>query len=259
MPDDMDFRVGDVLSIACPFAETRVESLKWDYLALPWPWWRPDPDSEFHHWNGIVALGLDAKTRVWHETEIFRTDPAPEFLEPGDACRVGVPPTVVHVTAVDHFDPPQETGWLPRPRLSLSVLRRGLSYREFPPESHLDGYGHEVHPDNGIPFAFDLLFRPYAFLRPGDEVADTAGRAWRFDGPWDWYAYDRDETTRTPRWPLTLLTRAATPCTPEAASTVAAATATGSHDETLAHWTGLTDATPASPDGGAKNRSRSVA
>lgn len=51
---------------------------------------------------------------------------------------------MVHVTAVDRHDPPLDTGWLPRPRLTASVPRRGLSYREFPDESHLDGSGYAL-------------------------------------------------------------------------------------------------------------------
>ncbi|WP_405834647.1 hypothetical protein [Streptomyces sp. NBC_00105] len=43
---------------------------------------------------------------------------------------------------------------------------------------------------------------------------------------------------------MTLLTRDGTPCTAEAAASVAAATVTGSHRETPAHWTRLTDAAP---------------
>lgn len=245
MTDDVDFRVGDVLSVACPFTRTRVEEgLKWDHLALEWPWWRPDPASEVFHWNGVVALGIDESTCVWHEMELFRTDPAPEHLKPGDVCRVGVPPTVVHVTAVEHFDPPLETGRLPRPRLSVAVLPRGLSYREVPAESHVNGTGYEINPGDGTPFTFDLLFRPYAFLQPGDEVADTAGRAWRFDGPWNWYAFDGEAVPDSPEWPLALLTRFGTPSSPDDAAAVADATAAGSHQETFLHWTRLTDATP---------------
>lgn len=86
------------------------------------------------HWNGTVALGVNSGGRVAPEVEAepFRTDPPPEQLKAGHFCRVGVPPTVVHVTAVDHHDPPLETGWLPRPPFTVAVLRRGLSYREFP-------------------------------------------------------------------------------------------------------------------------------
>ncbi|MBG0852046.1 hypothetical protein I2W78_09355 [Streptomyces spinoverrucosus] len=250
MTDETGFRVGDVLTVACPFTPTRVAGgVERDHVSLEWPWWRPDPDSRFFHWNGVVALGAealrpDARTRSWDEMELFRTDPAPEHLKPGDMCRVGVPPTVVHVTAVDHFDPPLETGWLPRPRLAVTVLPRGLSCREVPADSEVNGTGYEIHPGDGTPFTFDLLFRPYAFLQPGDEVADASGRAWRFDGAWDWYAFDGEDTREGPEWPLALLTRSGTPCDAQQTAAVSDATASGSHRETHLHWTRLTDATP---------------
>ncbi|MDX3054590.1 hypothetical protein PV394_05480 [Streptomyces sp. NE06-03E] len=85
------------------------------------------------------------------------------------------------MTAVDHHDPPLETVWLPRPTRTVSVLRRGLSSREFPDGSHLDGSGYTIHPGDGIPFSCELLMRPYASLRVGDEVADAGGRAWQFN------------------------------------------------------------------------------
>ncbi|MDX3537947.1 hypothetical protein PV721_27080 [Streptomyces sp. MB09-01] len=244
MIEDADFRVGDVLSVACRFTEARVTRLGWDSLVLEWPWWRRDPDSEFFHWNGQVALGVDADARVWHETTLFRTEPPLDVLEPDDVCRVGVPPTVVHVTTVDRFDPPLETGWLPRPRVAVTVLPRGISCRDVPADSLVNATGYELHPEDDIPFTVELLFRPYAFLHPGDEVGDASGRAWRFDGPWHWHAFDGGTATAGPRWPVTLLTRNGTPCAAEAAAAVAAATAAGSHRETLAHWTRLTDAAP---------------
>ncbi|MGI5171612.1 hypothetical protein ACQEU3_45435 [Spirillospora sp. CA-253888] len=40
-------------------------------------------------------------------------------------------------------------------------------------------------PDGGIPVGIDPLLRPHGFLEIGDEIADAAARAWRFDGPWD--------------------------------------------------------------------------
>ncbi|MFB6814530.1 hypothetical protein ACFCV8_08285 [Streptomyces sp. NPDC056347] len=249
MADDGDFRVGDVLSVSCPFTATTVEQgVTGDNVSVRWPWWEIDDDCAFARWNGIVALGVDDGGHVAPETaaELFRTDPPPEQLRAGDPCRVGVPPTVVHVTAFDHHDPPLETAWLPRPTSTVTVLRRGLSYREFPDGSHLDGSGFTIHPGDGIPFTFELLMRPYASLRAGDEVADATGRAWRFDGPWDWTAFDGDPVGAGPEWPLVLLTRAGAPCSAQDAEAVAvaASTRTGSHQETLRAWTELTDASP---------------
>ncbi|KOV71695.1 hypothetical protein ADL00_07160 [Streptomyces sp. AS58] len=247
MTDAVAFRVGDVLSVACPFTPTRVErGLTWDHVSVRWPWWEIDSDSDFVHWNGIVALGLDSNRRVSPdvEAELFRTDPPPEHLKAGDICQVGIRPTVVHVTDVDRHDPPLETGWLPRPTLSVTVLRQGLSYREYPDGSHLNGAGYTIHPGDGIPFTIELLMRPYAFLQPGDEVADTAGRAWRFDGPWDWTPFDGAQTGVVPQWPLILLTRAGSPCSDTHAEAVAAGTATGSHQGTVQRWMSLTQASP---------------
>jgi hypothetical protein len=246
MMDMGDFRVGDVLSVACPFTPARVErGMTWDYISVRWPWWEIDTGSDFMRWNGIVALGVDTGGQApGPEVELFQTDLPPEQLEAGDICRVGVPPTVVHVTAVDHHDPPLETGWLPRPRLTVSVLRRGVSYREFPDDSHLNGTGYGLHPGDGIPFTFELLMRPYASLELGDEVADAADRAWRFDGPWDWAPFDKESAGAGPEWPLTLLTRAGTPCTAKDAQVVAARTASGSHHKTVQDWMTLTNASP---------------
>ncbi|MFJ4843320.1 hypothetical protein [Streptomyces sp. NPDC088746] len=247
MTGEGDFRAGDVLLVACPFTVTRVEQgVTRDHVAVRWPWWEIDRDNEFAHWNGIVALGVVSKGNAAPEVEaeLFRTDPPPERLKAGDVCRVGVPPTVVHVTAVDHHDPPLETAWLPHPTRSVSVLPRGLSYREFPDESHLDGSGYAIHPGDGIPFTFELLMRPYASLQAGDEVADAVGRAWLFGGPWDWTAFDGGSEGTGPEWPLVLLTRAGTPCSVEDAKAVSVSTASGSHQDTVREWMSLTEASP---------------
>lgn len=260
MTDEGEFRVGDVLKVACPFTVTGVErGVTSDHVSVRWPWWEIDSDNEFAHWNGIVALGVDSGGRVAPEVEaeLFRTDPPPEQLKAGDVCRVGVPPTLVHVTAVDHHDPPLETAWLPHPTRTVTVLRRGLSCREFPAESHLDGSGYTIHPGDGIPFTFELLMRPYASLQVGDEVADAVGRAWRFDGPWDWTAFDGESDGAVPEWPLVLLTRAGTPCFVEDAEAVAASTASGSHQEMVREWMSLTEASPApDPSGRLRHLSR---
>jgi hypothetical protein len=117
------------------------------------------------------------------------------------------------------------------------VLRAGQSHD---PDREEQGY--EIDPEDDIPIAFDLLFRPYACLVAGDEVADAAGRAWRFDAPWDWHPFDGGEP-QEPIWPLTLLTRGG--CADAAAATaVADATKTGSHQQELARWVDLAQASP---------------
>ncbi|WP_329361293.1 hypothetical protein OG896_00540 [Streptomyces sp. NBC_00669] len=86
-----------------------------------------------------------------------------------------------------------------------------------------------------------MPWRPPAALSLGDEVADTAGRAWRFEGPWNRLAFDGAPTAAGPEWPLILLTRDRAPCSHADAEAVAASTATGSHQGTVRQWTSLTD------------------
>ncbi|WP_258043388.1 hypothetical protein [Streptomyces sp. B226SN101] len=86
--------------------------------------------------------------------------------------------------------------------------------------------------------------RPYASLQVGDEVADAAGRAWRFGGPWDWTAFDDEPAGAGPAWPLILLARAGAPCSAEDAEAVATSTASGSHYGTVRDWMALTEASP---------------
>ncbi|MFF9571855.1 hypothetical protein [Streptomyces sp. NPDC014685] len=238
-----DLRVGDVVRISCPFTKALVaEGWRPDgEVTLRWPWWSADPDCSWFRWNGAVVVdggtGPDAGGRG-----LFRTDPAPHLLTTGDTCRVGIPPTLVHVIDVAHYDPPQETGRLPRPSRLMVVLPAGRSY-----DSRLEEQGESFDPDDDIPVSFAPVLRPYAFLEPGDEVADSTGRAWRFDGPWDWCPFD-GVGPHEPVWPLVLLTRRAcadvTAAGAEAA--VAGATRTGSHRKEIARWSAAAQAEPPS-------------
>ncbi|WP_432189621.1 hypothetical protein [Streptomyces sp. Tue6028] len=232
----VDLRVGDVVSVSCPYTPARVIRKTLEHVVLKWPWWSADPDCDWVEWNGDVALVGDPASHAW-DKELFRTDPAAEQLTAGAVCRVGIPASLVHVVAVDHFDPPLETGRLPRPGRRVVVLRAG---RSLDPESEEQGYG--ICPDAGIPIGFELVFRPYACLVAGDEVADAAGRAWRFDGPWDWHPFDGDEP-HEPRWPLALLTRGGS-ADEAGAAAVAAATKDGSHQGEVARWVELARARP---------------
>ena len=186
----MIYRVGDVLRISCPFTPTVVTGVDEAYVSVRWPWWEIDPDAEGVRWNGEVALGRA------DPDELYMTDPASPRLAPGDTCRVGIPARIIHVIEVHEYEPPQEAGWLPRPSLSLLVLRVGEA-----PDVAAEFQGTSIEPDGGVPFPLELLFRPYAFLEVGDDVADAAGRAWRFDGPWTWTAYDGAGECRPGPWP----------------------------------------------------------
>jgi hypothetical protein len=231
-----DYRAGDVLMLECPFTEAAVTEVSRSYVSVRWPWLEVDPQAENMRWNGQWALPTPAAD----EWEIFRTEPAETVVRAGDTCLVGVPATVVHVHAVHRFDPPRITGMLPRPATYLDLLRQGDTY-----DPELEDQAYALDPAGGEPIRIELLFRPYAFLEPGDEVADRYGRVRRFDTAWDWHPLDGGHSG-TPAWPLTLLSRDGEP-TPEEVATVARATAAGSHAEVLERWTGLTLAQPTAP------------
>lgn len=233
----MQFRAGDVLLVSCPFTPTVVTSVSTSYASVRWPWWQKDPAVDWAGWDGDVALARDRGSHDWAH-ELFRTEPAVDTLRAGDACRVGIPPTTVHVVQVQHFDPPQETGILPRPRRSLWVLHQGQSQD---PNSDVD-HGYSFDPDDDIPTDITLIFRPYAFLEIGDDIVDAQARAWRFDGPWTWQAYD-GVVSRAPAWPLALLNDTGSGSS-RATEAVAAATRHGSHETELARWRDLTKAEP---------------
>ncbi|MFB6503151.1 MULTISPECIES: hypothetical protein [unclassified Streptomyces] len=235
-----DLRVGDVVRISCPFTEALVAEGRrpGGEVALWWPWWSADPDCSLFRWDGSVVVdggtGPDAG-----DGGLFRTDPAPRSLATGDTCRVGIPPTLVHVIDVARYDPPQETGRLPRPDRLVVVLPAGRSYDPRPEEQ-----GESFDPDDDVPVVFEPVFRPYAFLEPGDEVADGTGRAWRFDGPWDWCPFDGGAGPHEPVWPLVLLARRSCADAAEAGAAVAGATRTGSHREEIARWRAVAQAEP---------------
>ncbi|WP_225834405.1 hypothetical protein [Streptomyces sp. NK08204] len=227
------FRPYDVLELACAFTETTVTDVSRSCISVRWPWSAVDPQAENIRWNGQRALPVH-EADDW---EIFRTEPVEAALKPGDTCQVGIPPTVVHVLAVHHFDPPSVTGMLPRPASYLEVLRQGETH-----DPELEDQGYAFDPAGGEPIRIVPLFRPYAFLEPGDEVTDRDGRLWRFDAAWDWHPFDEAQPS-APAWPLALLFRKGEP-TPEEAAAVARATAVGSHAEELERWTERTLARP---------------
>lgn len=235
-----ELRAGDIVRVSCPFTPARVTGKSREHVRVAWPWWSADPDCDWIEWNGEVALLGDPASYEW-ERELFRTDPTGEHLTVGADCMVGIPPTLVYVLAVDHFAPPRETGRLPRPRRQVVMLRAGQPY-----DAELEQQGYEIDPDDDIPISLDLRFRPYACLATGDEVADAAGRAWRFTGPWDWHPFDGREP-HEPVWPLTLLTRRGHTGDGAAAAAVTAATNVGSHEQELARWAELARVSPPGP------------
>ncbi|MEV0463249.1 hypothetical protein AB0I30_15665 [Nocardia tengchongensis] len=231
-----EYRVDDILELSCPFTAARVTELTADEVFVEWPWWAVDPDSDGERWNGVVAVAAGPGAPGW-EREVFRIRPGDGELAADAPCRIGIPPTVVRVIGLRRHEPPRETGWLPRPRREIVYVRAG-----HPAEPDVTDQGSAFDPDDDIPRKVELRFRPYAFLEIGDEIADAAGRAWRFGGPWNWEPFGTAETTE-PAWPLMLLTRDGD-SEDAAAVDVTEATLSGSHQEELARWRELAGLTP---------------
>ncbi|MFF8443418.1 hypothetical protein ACF07U_21435 [Streptomyces californicus] len=145
---------------------------------------------------------------------------------------------MVHVQAVHRFDSPLVTGMLPRPASYLEVLQQGSTH-----DPSREDQGYTIDPADGEPIHIELVFRPYAFLELGDEVADRDGRAWRFDAAWNGRPFGGEQSV-TPAWPLKLITRHGEP-TPKEAEEVARATAVGNQLDELERWSALTHARPA--------------
>ena len=93
-----DFRIGEVITLACPPADARVVRVGSQYIFLEWPWREVDSDSKAR-WNGQVALPREIGSYEWLNTP-WRVDPDASQLEAGDACMVGIPATRVIVRAV---------------------------------------------------------------------------------------------------------------------------------------------------------------
>lgn len=221
-------RVGDVLRASCPQAPTHVTSVSRFYVSVRSPWGRIDPDARQIRWNGDRALCRDPSHQDWRE-DLLRSVPPANQLREGERCTVGFPDTVVHVIAVETFDPPRVTGWLPRPHAQIVVLRHGVSA-----DPRAEDHGASIYLHDEMPVRLALVFRPYAFLETGDEVADRKGRAWRFGGPWDWSSFGSSREME-PAWPLTLITRGGE-ADPDAAASIKEATASGSHRDEISHW-----------------------
>ncbi|WP_156301892.1 hypothetical protein [Streptomyces sp. e14] len=87
-------------------------------MSIEWPWGDVDPDSRYG-WDSRFALPVEPDGREW---SLFRTEQDPRGLKSDDTCLVGIPETLVHVVDVGRYDPPMDTGRLPRPHTLLIVL-----------------------------------------------------------------------------------------------------------------------------------------
>lgn len=113
-----DYQVGDILRVSCAPATARVTAVSRFDVSIEWPWGAADPDS-LYGWNGCFALPVNVDGQDW---SLFRTGQDPRSLQTNDMCLVGIPKALVRVIDVGHYDPPMDTGRLPRPHTLLIVL-----------------------------------------------------------------------------------------------------------------------------------------
>ncbi|MDW6058082.1 hypothetical protein SAZ11_08265 [Streptomyces sp. FXJ1.4098] len=120
--------------------------------------------------------------------------------------------------------------------MTVAVLPHGVSETQ---ETTRDGPDQRLilHPWSADPMTAELLCLPYAMLEDHDQVRDAACTVWSYTGPLDFHTADR-RTTRAegPAWPLTLTERFTMEPKPGDVEVVAAATATGSHQQELDRW-----------------------
>ncbi|WP_432753363.1 hypothetical protein ACE1OA_24105 [Streptomyces sp. JL2001] len=147
-----DFRVGDVLRVTCPPAQGRVTAVSRFHASVEWPWAEIDPQSRFR-WNGQRAFGISPDSRDW-TMSLFKTDPEPWNLQVGDTCLVGIPETLVRITDIGRYDPPQDVGWLPRPHTMLGVVPV-----DYPAEALSEDDGDTIDLDSAAPVSIELVSR----------------------------------------------------------------------------------------------------
>jgi hypothetical protein len=139
-----------VLRVSCSPARAQVGKVTKFYASIGWPWREIDPDSRYR-WNGEVAFPTPAS----HDDArwIYPTDPEPQDLVEGQTCLVSIPETLVRIVDVIRHDPPQDVGWLPRPRLSLVVV--GIDE----PEGASGEDEYLIRLDSGEPITINIVSR----------------------------------------------------------------------------------------------------
>jgi hypothetical protein len=247
------FRPGDVLRVSCPLRETEVVDANRSHVCVRWPWrWlqeaqdRQDQASGVDNskWRGQLCFDRDKDhpDAGW----LFQFDPGLPVLVAGDRCRVGIPPTIVHVLDVFSWWVPHRWSLDPPGSLAVQVFPQGV-----PHDLGRDDLLDSLRPYEREPIRVELLFRPYPHLRDLDVVADRHGRRWAFCAPWWWVELDRDDASQGlpaplagPAWPLTLLAGTDGDAQAERAAQVTQVTAEGEHASHLAAWSRLAAAAP---------------
>jgi hypothetical protein len=247
------FRPGDVLRISCPLREAEVPRADEFEVFVRWPWrWLEDSQSD---WDAAAGFNLDWKGLMGFDRDrdhpdagwLFRFDPGLEVLQAGDRCRVGIPPTIVHVLDGFSWCFPDSGSLEPSASLVVQVFPQGV-----PHDLGRDDLLDVLCPYEREPIRVELLFRSYPHLRDLDVVADRRGRRWAFCAPWWWVELDHDDAgdglpapLAGPAWPLTLLTEAEADVPPPGrAARIAQSTTEGDHASQLAAWSRLTAAAP---------------
>ncbi|WP_051271795.1 hypothetical protein [Shimazuella kribbensis] len=139
-----DYQVGDILRVTCSPAAAQVVDVRRYHISIDWPWEKIDPHSKYH-WNGQVAFPVDPDSYEWL-WGLYYTDPMPHHLAVDDTCLVHIPETYVAVMDIIHHDPPEDTGMLPRPHITLVVRLI----------DHLEPiFGDDDEEDSGIPIELE--------------------------------------------------------------------------------------------------------
>ena len=141
----LGYRVGDVLLLSAEPFDSRVRRISPMYAEIEWPCKEPDPESE-NSWRGVVGFPLNPDDVDWDGTP-WRVEPHPSEMDQGDPCMVGIPPTRVRVTGIEHYEPAADFGWLPRPSYALAVVPLDA------------GGGFVLYLDSGDPIEIEILER----------------------------------------------------------------------------------------------------
>jgi hypothetical protein len=191
------FRPGDVLGVSCPLRETEVVEANQFHVCVRWPWrWLQEAQDRQDQTSGVdnskwrVQLCFDRDRDHPDADRLFRFDPALPVLEAGDRCRVGIPPTVVHVPDVFSWWVPRRWSLDPPASLAVHVFPQGV-----PHDLGRDHLLDSLHSYQREPIRVELLFRPYPQLRDLDVVADPQGRRWAFCAPWWWVELGHDDAS----------------------------------------------------------------
>jgi hypothetical protein len=141
------FTVGEVIRISCEPVDVRVSAVTAARVFLEWPWRNVDAESGCR-WDGTVGFPRDSGDWDWRNTP-WRLEPEPAFLDVGDSCLLGIPPTDVRVVAIEQHEPPADFGWTPRPSWVLGLC----------PVSDLgeEDAGYVVYVNSGEPMCMERL------------------------------------------------------------------------------------------------------